>query len=537
MLSTIVFFLFGLLLWQNTEPPDIAGQWVGDEWGSVVLKATGSQRYEGTTTNTTDASSVNPEDRKGRIELKWSRVEGRFNGHWKQDGDIAGKLSLRLVDNEIHGAWTTNKKTDVNSRTPRLSELVWKRKDAEQADTSTSIVDRTNARAVAEAYVASAIQGDVARAGTFAMGTAAGMKRIEWITKNINQKRLPMKLVYVDESTKPNKAVAISVQAILNGYEVPVVDKDNAHSKEAIDMLQKFNDTYERNRKQAKAELDKLRSNTELIWRAGKPQDPVTDKVVKCNEAISEIDAKMKIIEAELQKIDKGREAGRPLQELLQMALNSANDGGTPHSNEGINYQRERDMARNREASIEQFESERVIPLRAEMARLLEQALGESHPSVINAKSRLEKYETELVRRKAELKRMNDPLSADGTSRPDRATMENRLKVEYGSLQDTLSKLAFEKAQFRAEADGLNGKMREHQLLISNYLISLADLEATKEVGEQINENIRKLNLESEIVLQEKRRQNGPREGSLVMALTMNREIWFVTDVNFATMK
>ena len=79
--------------------------------------------------------------------------------------------------------------------------------------------------------------------------------------------------------------------------------------------------------------------------------------------------------------------------------------------------------------------------------------------------------------------------------------------------------------------------MQEHQLLISNYLINLAELEATKEVSEQINESMRKLNLESKLVMQERKRQDGLREGSLVMALTMNREIWFVTDVNFATMK
>ena len=536
MLSTIVFSVFGLMLWQNSAPPDIAGQWIGDEWGTVDLIAKESQRYEGTISNATRTSSSGPDVGKGTIELKWSRLEGRFNGHWKQDGDIAGKLSLRLVDKEIHGAWTTNKKSDVNARTPRLSELVWKRKDAEQADASTSIVDRTNAREVAAAYVASALQGDVMTAGTFAMGTAAGMKRIEWITKNVNQKRLPMKLVYVDDSTEPNKAVAISVQASLNGYEVPVLDKEDAHSKEAIDLLKKFNDICDVARKRAKAELDKLRLNPDLIWRDGKPQDPVTDKIAKCNDAISLIDAKTKIIEAVLQQIDKGREAGQPLQELLRMALNSTSDDGTRNSNEGIDP-RERDMTRNIAASIEQFESERVIPFRAEMDRLREQSLGESHPSVINAKSRLDKYENELARRKASLAIVNEQLRIDGTSRPGRATTENRLKVENGALQETLSKLAFEKGQFQSEADALQGKMREHQLLISNYLISLAELEATKDVAEQINENLLKLNLESLNVMQEKKRQDGTREGSLVLALTMNREIWFVTDVNFATIK
>jgi len=40
-------------------------------------------------------------------------------------------------------------------------------------------------------------------------------------------------------------------------------------------------------------------------------------------ESISEIDGKIKKIESVIQQIDKGREANRPLEELLQMALNS----------------------------------------------------------------------------------------------------------------------------------------------------------------------------------------------------------------------
>ena len=314
----------------------------------------------------------------------------------------------------------------------------------------------------------------------------------------LGSKDLNSDIVDISVTTEDAELSVEIVQAIVGGYEHHINEKVNAYSKEAKDVLNKFSDTFEKDRKQTRAELNKLRDNTELIWRDGKPQDPVTEKISDCNKSISEIEAKMKNIEAVLQQIDKGREAGRPLQELLQMALNSTNDSGTRHSNEGQDYQRERDMARNMASNIEQFESDRVIPFRAEMERLRDMSLGDSHPSVINAKSRLDKYESELARRREGLDKMNEELSSDGTSRPERVTMESRLKVAYGAQQETLSKLAFEKAQFRAEAEALKEKMREHQLLISNYLIKLAELEATKEVTEQVSENLRKLNLGSE---------------------------------------
>ncbi len=38
-----------------------------------------------------------------------------------------GKISLRLVDNEIRGAWTTDKDVQLESGTPRLADLLWRR--------------------------------------------------------------------------------------------------------------------------------------------------------------------------------------------------------------------------------------------------------------------------------------------------------------------------------------------------------------------------------------------------------------------------
>ncbi len=61
------------------------------------------------------------------LHLKWSRVERRFNGTWKSGENRNGKMSLRLVDNEIRGAWTTNKGTQKEPASPRLADLRWKR--------------------------------------------------------------------------------------------------------------------------------------------------------------------------------------------------------------------------------------------------------------------------------------------------------------------------------------------------------------------------------------------------------------------------
>ena len=61
------------------------------------------------------------------LRLKWSRIERRFNGTWEKGDYRNGKMSLRLVVNEIRGAWTTNKGTQQESGSPRLADLTWKR--------------------------------------------------------------------------------------------------------------------------------------------------------------------------------------------------------------------------------------------------------------------------------------------------------------------------------------------------------------------------------------------------------------------------
>ncbi len=145
MLGSIGMMLISMLIWSAAEPPDISGNWTSDEWGTVELKETGPGRYEGKLENGLFVFGKAPFDHKqwanmacnnchrrqndfsGKIELKWSRVESRFNGTWRIPENHSGKLSIRLVENEIRGGWTTSKKSDTHLGTPRLGDLTWKR--------------------------------------------------------------------------------------------------------------------------------------------------------------------------------------------------------------------------------------------------------------------------------------------------------------------------------------------------------------------------------------------------------------------------
>ncbi len=288
------------------------------------------------------------------------------------------------------------------------------------------------------------------------------------------------------------------VQAIVSGYENHINEKVNSYSKEAKEVLNKFSDKYDRNKITTKSDLDELQKNKDLIWVDGKPRSPASDKIVKCMESISEIDVKIKNHDAVIQQIEKGREANRPLEEILRMALNSTYDSGFKPA-EGNDSHREMDIARSMQTQIEQFESDRVIPFRSEMDRLRDQNLADSHPSVIAAKSRLDRLEEELARRKAELKKVEMAFeNENGSTRKESFSVESRLKVVYGAFKETLSKLQFERNEFKKEAEELREKAAEHQGLISKYAINLADLEALKGVTDQIGESLRKLDFGSD---------------------------------------
>jgi uncharacterized protein (TIGR03067 family) len=116
---TAAFALLGFFLWQSTAPPDISGRWTSEGGGEVVIEEKEPGKYEGAFTE----QGLPP----GRIQLKWSRAERRFNGSWQQGDDLNGKLSLRLMGDEIRGALISSKQSAKESGTPRLADFVWKR--------------------------------------------------------------------------------------------------------------------------------------------------------------------------------------------------------------------------------------------------------------------------------------------------------------------------------------------------------------------------------------------------------------------------
>jgi hypothetical protein len=125
--ALIMLTLIGISLFAvgviTSDPPDISGKWRGEDWGQVTLRQTAPGDYSGTYTET-----VAKEKGPGTIELKWSRIEQRYNGTWHEGGeDRFGDLSVRLVENEIHGALTTDAKSRINPGTPHLAEVAWTR--------------------------------------------------------------------------------------------------------------------------------------------------------------------------------------------------------------------------------------------------------------------------------------------------------------------------------------------------------------------------------------------------------------------------
>ena len=83
----------------------LAGNWSGEGWGQIVLNQTTPGEYAGTYSDTV---SKQP----GKIELRWSRIERRFNGRWSEGEDrFAGRR--RLADVGVEQSWV-NFKPRVN---------------------------------------------------------------------------------------------------------------------------------------------------------------------------------------------------------------------------------------------------------------------------------------------------------------------------------------------------------------------------------------------------------------------------------------
>ncbi|HAW29296.1 MAG TPA: hypothetical protein DCY03_14440, partial [Planctomycetaceae bacterium] len=89
MLAALSAVVLGMCFWQATEPPDIAGKWRSEEWGTVTLNQEEAGQYAGKYQEPDNSVS-------GTVNLKWSRIERRFNGTWREGEARFGKLSIRL---------------------------------------------------------------------------------------------------------------------------------------------------------------------------------------------------------------------------------------------------------------------------------------------------------------------------------------------------------------------------------------------------------------------------------------------------------
>jgi len=120
MLSILGIGLLATVISQ-TSPPDISGHWSNDDWGQVGLAQDAAGEYSGTFSQTEGS-------KPGKIRLKWSRIDRRYNGTWSEGEERFGTISLHRVDDRILGAATTDPKSNFNR--PPLAEFIWTRATA-----------------------------------------------------------------------------------------------------------------------------------------------------------------------------------------------------------------------------------------------------------------------------------------------------------------------------------------------------------------------------------------------------------------------
>ncbi len=130
----------GMALWLSADAPDISGRWTGEEWGEVALEQKEPGTYQGTYSDTFGKEV-------GGLELTWSRIERRFKGTWREGKDRFGKISVRMVGDEIRGAWTTNDASRIQPGNPELADLTWKRTETKSSATTSTAVAPSPARA------------------------------------------------------------------------------------------------------------------------------------------------------------------------------------------------------------------------------------------------------------------------------------------------------------------------------------------------------------------------------------------------------
>jgi hypothetical protein len=120
MITALRIGLLGAAMLSSADPPDIAGVWSGDDWGTVVLNLINPGEYTGSYSESVGTKA-------GEIQLKWSPSEQRFSGTWREGEDQFGELSLRLSGDEIRGAFSTDPKSKTNHARPKLGDLTWAR--------------------------------------------------------------------------------------------------------------------------------------------------------------------------------------------------------------------------------------------------------------------------------------------------------------------------------------------------------------------------------------------------------------------------
>ena len=140
----LAFGFLAIMLWQSSAPPNISGKWKGENWPFIEIAESKNGKYTGafiknphshpqvacshchTGIGLNSSFSFCDFVTNGTFELKWSRLEHRFNGSWRHPDGGSGKLSLRRVDGEIRGVRTTAKKLTNNAANPRYGDFVWR---------------------------------------------------------------------------------------------------------------------------------------------------------------------------------------------------------------------------------------------------------------------------------------------------------------------------------------------------------------------------------------------------------------------------
>jgi capsular exopolysaccharide synthesis family protein len=282
------------------------------------------------------------------------------------------------------------------------------------------------------------------------------------------------------------------VQAIVGGYEDFVMASMTNYTKEAKVALTKFSDTYEKNKADAKRNVEKIQKEKTLVLKDGKLFDPITDKVLALEKQIAELDARERKIKSILASVDKGREEKQPLDALLRMVEISINDIRIQEDGSDLHKQ---DRLANSYASIERFEQDRILPVRAKMATLRSMQYGDSHPSVVELQQTLSELESQFAKMNADFKARSE---AYGQSKADIPTLDGRLLVACSALKQSLLSIENERVECLAEINANKDVKERNQQLITDYMQSMSDLEAISDVADQLNDNLRRLALSSD---------------------------------------